>query len=178
MLSWTEGYVSDVVYTANIYREQMPSWIGFATLLMGFRAPDIAEPFRVAELGCAHGLSLAAAAACSPQAEFWGFDFNPAHVESARLLAREAELANLHFEECAFADLLARDLPDFDFILLHGVWTWVSASARRAVLDFITANLRPGGLVFNSYNVVTGWAAMLPVRALMRLVGRGCAAIR
>ncbi|HKM64719.1 MAG TPA: class I SAM-dependent methyltransferase, partial [Acidisphaera sp.] len=81
MPSWSDGYVSDIAYTSNIYREQMPSWIGFATLLMGFGAPDIAEPFRVAELGCGYGLSLAVAASCSPQAEFWGFDFNPVHIE-------------------------------------------------------------------------------------------------
>jgi SAM-dependent methyltransferase len=173
MPSWNDGYVSDITYTSNIYREQLPSWIGFATLLMGHGAPDIAQPFRVAELGCGYGMSLAAAAACSPQAEFWGFDFNPAHIEAARELATEAGLTNLHYEERAFDELLSLDLPDFDLVLMHGVWSWVGANARRAAMDFIKAKLRPGGLVYNSYNVMTGWSAMLPVRALMRLAGQG-----
>ena len=173
MPSWSEGYVSDIAYTANIYREQMPAWLGFASLLLGQPSPDLTKPFRMAELGCGHGMSLAVAAACSPHAEFFGFDFNPAHIESARSLVHEAGLANVHYVERAFADLLSIDLPEFDFIVMHGVWSWVTPEVRRAARDFIAAKLRAGGLVYNSYNVLTGWTSMVPLQTVMRLVGRG-----
>ena len=116
MARWNDGYVSDVAYTANIYREELPSWLALSAVLLGQRPPDLARPFRMAELGCGHGMSLAVAAACSPHAEFWGFDFNPAHIESGRAIAAEAGLTNLHYEERSFAELAAMPqdaMPEF-----------------------------------------------------------------
>ena len=173
MSGWSQGYVTDLGYTTNIYREFTPAWLAFAALLLGQRPPDLARPFRMAELGCGYGLTLAVAAANAPQAAFFGYDFNPAHVEAARLFAQAAGLANLHVEERAIADLVAPDgaaTADLDIIALHGVWSWVGDTVREDVVRFITQRLRPGGLVFVSYNVLTGFADMLPVRTLMRQV--------
>jgi SAM-dependent methyltransferase len=176
MSGWNEGYVTDVPYTANIYREFTPNWLATASLLLGQRPPDLTRPFRMAELGCGHGLTLAAAAAASPEATFWGFDLNPAHIESARRFADAAGLANLHFEERSFAALAALPdaaLPQFDIIALHGVWSWIGPQARAEAVAFIAQRLAPGGLLYVSYNVGTGWAGMVPVRNLMRLLARG-----
>ena len=105
MASWDDGYVTDVVYTSNFYRETTPNWLATAALLLGHRPPDLTKPFRYADLGCAHGFTAIAVAATCPQAEVWGFDFNPAHIESARHLAAEAGLTNVHFVETSFGDL-------------------------------------------------------------------------
>jgi SAM-dependent methyltransferase len=171
MARWNDGYVVDIGYTANVYREFTPSWLRLATLLLGHRPPDFSGAFCMAELGCGYGMTLAAAAACAPQAEFFGFDFNPAHVEAAQRFAAQAGLANLHYAERSMAELAAADadaLPGFDVIALHGVWSWVNDAARADAVRFITDRLKPGGLLYVSYNVLTGWSAMLPVRALMR----------
>ena len=177
MPRWTDGYVADVTYTANVYRDITPAWLAFATVMFGHRPPDLAAPMRVAELGCGHGLTAAVIAACHPSAEVHGFDFNPAHIESARLMADGAGLGNLHFEERSFADLAeANDLPQFDIVTLHGVYSWVAPENRRRIVTFLDRALRPGGLAYVSYNVATGWASMEPVRALMRMLaatGRG-----
>jgi SAM-dependent methyltransferase len=173
MARWNDGYVVDIGYTANVYREFSPTWLALATLLLGHRPPDVAAPFRMAELGCGYGMTLAAAAACAPHAEFWGFDFNPAHIEAAQGFARRAGLDNLHYAERSMGQLAeapAGEWPDFDIIALHGVWSWVNDAARADAIRFITARLKPGGLVYISYNVLNGWAPMLPVRALMRML--------
>ncbi|WP_048862572.1 class I SAM-dependent methyltransferase, partial [Acidisphaera rubrifaciens] len=172
MSDWNHGYVTDLGYTTNIYREFTPAWLAFAALLLGQRPPDLARPVRMAELGCGYGLTLAVAAANAPDSAFFGYDFNPAHVEAARLFADAAGLANLHVEERAIADLAAPDGAgaDLDIIALHGVWSWVDDTVRADIVRFITSRLRPGGLVFVSYNVLTGFADMLPVRTLMRQV--------
>ena len=171
MASWDDGYVTDVVYTSNFYRETTPNWLATAALLLGHRPPDLSKPFRYADLGCAHGFTAIAVAATCPQAEVWGFDFNPAHIESARHLAAEAGLTNVHFVETSFGDLAALPaaaLPEFDFVVSHGVLSWISPQNQRALMDVVGQRLRPGGLCYLSYNVTTGWAAMVPLRALMR----------
>lgn len=173
MASWDDGYVTDVVYTDNVYREMTPSWLALTALLLGQRPPDLSSPFRYADLGCGVGMTALFVAATCPQAEVWGFDFNPAHIETAQRCAAEAGLTNITFEEASFADLAehrAALLPDFDIIVSHGVLSWVSPENQRHLIDVISQRLRTGGLAYLSYNVMAGWASMLPVRELMRLL--------
>ena len=173
MAGWDDGYVSDVVYTTNFYREITPLWLATACLLLGQRPPDLTRPFRYADLGCGHGFTALVVAATSPEAEVWAFDFNPAHIEWATRLAAEAGLTNVRFVEASFADLAARpeaSLPSFDFMVSHGVLSWISPQNRRLTLDVIRQRLRPGGLAYISYNVTTGWAGMMALRTVMRML--------
>ena len=173
MASWDDGYVTDVVYTNSFYRETTPTWLAMSALLLGHRPPDLSKPFRYADLGCAHGITALTVAATCPQAEVWGFDFNPAHVESARDIASRAGLTNVRFEEASFAQIaaMAEDaLPSFDFIVTHGVLSWISPENQALLTGIIGQRLRPGGLAYVSYNVATGWNGMVPLRALMRML--------
>jgi SAM-dependent methyltransferase len=173
MAHWDDGYVTDVAYTSNFYREITPSWLGMTSLLLGQRPPDLTRPFRYADLGCGNGFTTLAVAATCPHAEVWGFDFNPAHIEFAGTLAARAGLTNAHFVETSFAALAApvdAAVPDFDFMVSHGVLSWISRANRNHLLSIIADRLKPGGLVYLGYNVTTGWAAMVPVQALMRMV--------
>jgi SAM-dependent methyltransferase len=173
MAGWDDGYVTDVAYTTNFYREITPVWLATTCLLLGQRPPDLTRPFRYADLGCGHGFTALAIAATHPDAEVWGFDFNPAHVEWATRLAAQAGLTNAHFAEASFADLAARPeaaLPPFDFMVSHGVLSWISPENRRLMVEVIRQRLRPGGLAYVSYNVTTGWAGMVPLRMLMRML--------
>jgi SAM-dependent methyltransferase len=73
-------------------------------------------------------------------------------------------------EVCAqtFAEFFARDdLPVFDFVGAHGVWSWVSAANRDRIVAFLQQRLRPGGVFYLSYNALPGWAPMLPLRDLL-----------
>jgi len=170
MAAWDQGYVTDVAYTTNFYRETTPVWLATTCLLLGQRPPDLSRPFRYADLGCGYGVTTLIVAATHPQAEVWGFDFNPAHVEWATRVASAAGLGNAHFVEASFADLAARAeaaLPQFDFMVAHGVASWITDDNRRLMLDFIRQRLKPGGLVYLSYNVTTGWSGISPLRQLM-----------
>lgn len=164
---WTEGYVAEIEYTAGVYRELSPIHLHFASLISGHQAPPVDQPFTCFELGCGKGLSANLIAAANPHGKFYANDFNPAHVVFARNLAAEAKLDNITFLEKSFAELGKEDLPDFDYITLHGVYSWVSAENRRAIVDFIRARLKPGGLVYVSYNTLPGWTPVAPLRELM-----------
>jgi SAM-dependent methyltransferase len=170
MTGWDDGYVTDVVYTRYAYREMTPAWLAITALLLGQRPPDLSRPFRYADLGCGHGLTATIVAATCPHAEVWAFDFNPAHVESGRQLASAAGLTNLHMREASFADLAALPpdgLPEFDFIVAHGVASWISPENRANLIQIVRQRLSAGGLAYLSYNVTTGWAALMPARMLM-----------
>lgn len=173
MAGWDDGYVTDTVYTSQFHRETTPAWLATTALLLGHRAPDLSRPFRYADLGCGNGFTALVVAATCPHAEVWGFDFNPAHVETATAMAARAGIANVRFVETSFADLAtqpAAALPEFDFMVAHGVLSWISSENQRHLIGTIGQRLRAGGLAYVSYNVTTGMANMLPVRALMRLL--------
>src|SRR5262249_33728537 len=64
-------------------------------------------------------------------------------------------------------------LPEFDFMVSHGVLSWISPENRRNLINTIGRRLKPGGVSYLSYNVTTGWTSMVPVRALMRALAQG-----
>lgn len=176
MTDWTGGYVSDIDYTHGYYRELNPAHLRFALLAKGLHAPDPDQDgFAYCELGFGQGVSLTIHAAAHPGASFVGTDFNPAHAVGAQGLASGAGVNNLRLYDDSFADLLARldapgsDLPQFDMIVLHGILSWISPENRATIVEFARRTLKPGGLVYVSYNALPGWAAAMPLRELMTL---------
>lgn len=168
MADWTEGYVEGIDYIRAFYRELSPALLNFALLLRGWRPPVHAQDgFTYAELGCGHGLTSAVLAAAHPAARFEAMDFNPGHIAGANRLAAEGGLGNAAFLEESFADHARREGPPLDIVALHGVWSWVSAENRAILLDVARRRLRPGGLLFVSYNALPGTHAYQPLRRLL-----------
>lgn len=169
MNNWNGGYVSSIDYTYGFYRELTPSLMAFANLCQAKRF-DLSRPgMTYCELGCGQGFSTNLLAAANPDIEFYANDFLPDHVAGANDLKENAKLTNVHFYEHAFADFIAEpSLPEaFDIISLHGVYSWISSENRQAVVDFIAKKLRPGGLVFISYNTLPGWSTAMPLRRIL-----------
>lgn len=163
MADWTSGYVADIGYTYGYYRELNPNRLPLAFLSRGMAPPTIRT---ACELGYGQGISVNFHAASS-SASWHGTDFNPAQVAFASELAR-ASGASLNLADDAFEDYLKRtDLPNFDFIGLHGIWSWISEANRAFVVEFIRENLNPGGVVYVSYNTLPGWGNFAPVRHLL-----------
>jgi len=162
---WNAGYVTDVNYTYGYYWELNPLRCRLPLLMVGRHAPKIEN---ACELGFGQGLSVSIHAAAQPGVNWYGTDFNPSQAafasEMARLSGSDAKL----YDE-AFSEFCNRqDLPDFDFIGLHGIWTWISDSNRAVLVDFIRRKLRPGGVLYISYNTLPGWSASAPIRHLMK----------
>jgi SAM-dependent methyltransferase len=169
MSDWTAGYVSDLEYTTAYYREQAPSHLNLVALVNGCEPPRLVDGFAYCELGCGQGFTANLLAAANPQGRFYAIDFNPSHIASARRLAERAQLRNIEFIEDSFADLAdsPRELPRFDYVTLHGVFSWISAEHRRAIVRFIRRYLKSGGIVYVSYNAMPGWTAALPLQRLL-----------
>jgi len=163
MNDWTAGYVADIGYTFGYYAELNPLRLQMAFSDAGLAAPQCAT---ACELGFGQGVSVNCHAAASP-VEWFGTDFNPAQAALAQALAA-ASGATVRLYDQSFAEFCARDeLPEFDFIGLHGIWSWISDENRHTIVDFVRRKLSVGGVLYVSYNTQPGWAATVPIRDLL-----------
>lgn len=169
MSDWNEGYITDIGYTYGYYNELNPLRARLALLSAGWAPPADLADGPACELGIGQGISVNVHAAASGNA-WYGTDFNPSQAAFAQELAgisgATAQGTRLYDE--AFADFCQRtDLPDFSFIGLHGIWSWISDANRTVIADFVRRKLRVGGVLYISYNTQPGWAAMAPMRDLL-----------
>jgi len=163
MSYWTYGYVAEIGYTFGYYNELNPNRATLALLNAGYAPPTTGAH---CELGYGQGLSVNvhSAASCST---WYATDFNPSQAAFAQSLAT-ASGADANLTDEAFADFCNRsDLPDFDSIGLHGIWSWISDENRAVIVDFIRRKLKVGGALYISYNTLPGWATFAPMRHLM-----------
>jgi hypothetical protein len=164
MSDWTSGYVADIGYTFGYYSELNPLRSTLAFLGAGLVPPSAGTNH--CELGFGQGVSINIHAAASG-ANWYGTDFNPSQAAFAQSLAAVSG-ANAQVMDQAFAEFCERDdLPDFDTIGLHGIWSWVSEENRRIIVDFLRRKLKVGGVLYVSYNTLPGWASFAPMRHLM-----------
>lgn len=169
MADWTDGYVTDLGYTHGYYAELNPLRARLPLLNAGWMAPDWRLDAPACELGFGQGLSINVHAAAG-SAHWMGTDFNPTHAAFAQELARVSGVdpQGRDFSDQAFAEFCQRtDLPDFAFIGVHGIWSWISDENRNVLVDFVRRKLRVGGVLYISYNTQPGWAAMAPMRDLL-----------
>ena len=163
MSDWSAGYVSELGYTYGYYEELNTNRIDLCLLNNGFQPPTISHAL---ELGFGQGVSVNIHAAASDVA-WTGTDFNPSQANFARQLAGKSG-AKTTLYDASFQEFLAHDqTPEFQFIGLHGIWSWVSDANRQAILDIIRNKLAVGGVVYTSYNTLPGWAGFAPMRQLM-----------
>ena len=162
MTDWTAGYVADIGYPHGYYLELNPLRVKLAFLNVGLVAPEFGT---ACELGFGQGLSAtmhAAATVCS----WHGTDFNPSQAGFAQELAASSG-AHSHLYDESFAEFAQRDMPEFDYIGLHGIWSWISDENRSIIVDFIRRKLKVGGVLYISYNTLPGWGTFAPMRHLM-----------
>lgn len=171
-MSDINGYVTDQEYTSNYHPAYTPAFLDYVALLNGVTPPERpAGQFRFCDLGCGFGMTALTLAAANPAAQVYGIDFMPEHIDVSRQLAERAGINNAHFHQLSFAQALAEDFEPFDYIVAHGVYSWVNAEVRAEVTAFIQRYLKPGGLAYISYNTMPGKATILPVQKLVSEVG-------
>jgi len=140
-----------------------PERLALASLLHGGpRAPR--ESYRVLELGCADGANLLPLAYHRRHAAFVGVDGARSQIDLAESAKSRLHLANVEF---IHADFLTADVHlhgAFDYIIGHGVFSWVAHDVRDGLLQLCAKRLRPGGLLYLNYNANPGWK----VRGMVR----------
>lgn len=172
MQDWAHGYNLSMGYTYGCYRDLSPEWLDAVARLAAVHPPlrsKDGQRFRYLELGSGQGLGLCILAAAYPDADFVGIDFSPSHIAHSRDLATAGGLNNITFFEADFADLGAKwpaELARFDYIVLHGIYSWVSPDLRQSLKQCLDSAALPGSLVYVSYNALPGRLPSLPFQHL------------
>jgi SAM-dependent methyltransferase len=155
-------------YTSNSFPQSAPGHLAAIAHLFGLETPEVSTA-RVLEIGCAAGGNLIPFAAAHPQAHVVGIDLSQVQVDQGSTRAQALGLNNLQLlaGDIARTDLEA--LGQFDFIIAHGVFSWVPAEVQEALLSTFRRLLAPEGVAYMSYNVYPGWKAKEIVRDAMLL---------
>jgi SAM-dependent methyltransferase len=167
----TKGYITDVPYVRGFISSIAPAVLDHVALVRGFAPPARERGFTYCDLGCGQGVTTAVLAATHSAGVFYGIDFMPDHIDHARRFASEASASNAIFHRADFKTAAGFDLPRFDYIVCHGVYAWVNDQVQTDLRHFIDLHLKPGGLVYLSYNALPGWATEFPFQRLVRSLG-------
>ncbi len=129
--------------------------------------PAPVDHCRVLELGCAAGGNLMPMAYALPESEFIGIDLSETQVEDGKKRFARLGLKNLDLRAM---DIMAasQELGKFDYIIAHGVYSWVPQPVREKILEIFRENLKPQGVAHVSYNTYPGWHSIAIARDLMR----------
>jgi trans-aconitate methyltransferase len=134
---------------------QQPARMAAAAAWFGLKAPSVASA-RVLEIGCAAGGHIIPLAAASPGAEFLGIDLSAVQIAQGQARIARLKLANIELEPRSLDEIGAKD-GAFDFIICHGVFSWIPEPLREALLRVIAERLTPEGVAAVSFNVLPGW---------------------
>ena len=161
-------------YTSNSFPQSAPGLLAAIACLFGLETPDIATA-RVLEIGCAGGGNLLPFAAAYPHARVVGIDLSQVQIDEGRRRAKTLGLDNLELSAGDIAKIDLEALGQFDFIIAHGVYSWVPPEVQDALLSAFRRLLAPQGVAYASYNVYPGWKSKEILRDAMLLASGGSA---
>lgn len=172
-LARTRQSYDDTPYVSVPLQHAHPGRLAAAARWHGLAAPDVATA-RVLEIGCASGGHILPLAAALPDARFLGVDLSPVQIAAGEARRQRLGLANVELRAGSFEELDQSD-GEFDYIICHGVYSWIPEPLREALLRSIRDRLSPQGVAMVSFNVLPGWRLFQIARDAMlmhaRLVG-------
>ena len=157
----------EVRYPGHAFPQTHPDRIAAIATLFGLD-PVAPKRCRLLEVGCGDGGNLLGMAFGLPEASFVGFDLSRSAIALAQARADELGLANVRFEEIGIEDF---DVPEasFDYVVTHGVYSWVPDPVREQLLALCARVLSAAGVAFISYNALPGYRQRQSLRELLAI---------
>lgn len=153
-------------YYSGAFKWCAPAYMRAAAHLYGWQAPAVKQA-RILELGCASGGNSIPMAYLYPDAEIIGVDISAQHIEAGQGLIQRAGLTNIELRLACISDIDAQ-WGKFDYIIAHGLWSWVPEAIQAHVMRILTENLQDDGLAYVSFNTYPGWKGAEVLRDAMR----------
>ena len=152
-------------YPSRAFAETHPDHLTTLGRLFGLNPPAV-ERCRVLELGCAAGGNLIPMALSLPGSHFVGVDLSARQIVEGQATAAALGLTNVVLEVMSLADV-GSNFGEFDFIIAHGLYSWVEQALREKIFAICSHSLSPDGIALVSYNTHPGWRARSMVREMM-----------
>ena len=149
----------ELPYISAAFAETSPARLEALASFLSLTPPP-SKTAKVLEIGCSYGGNLFPFAIANPQARVLGIDLSEVQINKAKELAAQMRVDNIEFmakDICDFTDADVSDYGKFDYIICHGVYSWVPDVVKDAILKTIKRFLSPNGVAYVSYNVYPGW---------------------
>lgn len=160
----------DLMYESGAFSQTAINNLEARARMMGLQ-PAPAANAKVLELGCSMGGNIITQALYYPDAEFVGIDLSGRQVAQGNAIIEKMGLKNVRLEE---KDILTVDesFGKFDYIIVHGIWSWVPDAVKDKIFSICRNNLTEHGIAYISYNVYPGWKRQEQLREIMYFAGR------
>lgn len=159
-----------LTYTTRSNRQCQPENLWIAGHLLGFSAPA-PDRARVLEIGCGVGTDLLAFGLAFPNASAVGIDISGVQIEIATNRAKRLGVSSVEFQKHDLTDL-PDDFGEFDYIIAHGLYSWVPAEVRESLMQVVRRHLAPHGMAMVSFNALPRWGGRSVSRRLMQRAAR------
>ncbi len=161
---------SELGYKSMPFPYTTPATLEAYAALVGVSAPN-PKTARVLELGATYGGNIISQALFNPDATFVGIELSQEQVEKGNEVIANAGLTNVSLVQSDIASI-GSEIGTFDYIIAHGVYSWVDDGVKDALLRLIDEHLAEDGIAYVSYNTYPGWHTMEEVRQLMMFSNR------
>lgn len=155
----------EIPYPSHPFRQTHPDRLETIGRLFGM-APKPPHQSRILEIGCASGGNLIPMAAQLPEAELWGIDLSQRQIDDGNEIVKATGITNLKLEQMDILKLDAH-IGEFDYIICHGVYSWVPANVQKRILEIYQSCLTPQGVGYISFNTYPGWHFRGLIRDMM-----------
>jgi SAM-dependent methyltransferase len=155
-----------VPYPTGTYSQTHVRRLAAMARLFGVNAPDV-RTCRVLEIGCGEGANLIGMAVDLPDSQFVGIDISQSAIDRAVEVATEAGLENITFRQGDVMELIGRP-GECDYVITHGVFSWVPRPVQEKILELCERVLAPTGIAYISYSTYPGWHTREMVAEMMR----------
>lgn len=160
-----------VPYSSYPYANSHPRNLAALAKLFGMDPPDV-NRCRVLEIGCAAGGNLIPMAVNAPEATFLGIDASERQISEGNQVIAELPVQNIELHHQDVLDFDG-DSGEFDYIICHGVYSWVEPLVQQKILALCRDHLSPQGVAYISYNTYPGWYLRRGVREMMHYHAEG-----
>ena len=155
----------DVPYMSYPFPQTNPVLLQGIAKLFGLSVPS-PEKARILEIGCASGANILAIAACFPKSHCVGIDYSQKQIEAGLKDVEALGVTNLELKHMSVMDV-TKEFGVFDYIICHGVMSWVTPDVQDKIMEVCKTNLAPDGISYISYNTLPGWNSVRSIRDMM-----------